>query len=70
MWEGKEAFSYIENKTFDYGLVVFPFHDRVLRRYIEESVSKRMMNIFREGKLDKIIFMGNRDVPPQKISDV
>ena len=65
--EAKEALSFIKNNTLEHELVVFPYSDRVLRRYIEELVAHKMLKIFQEGKFDKIVFMGNRSVPPGEI---
>ena len=65
--EAKEALSFIKNNTLEHELVVFPYSDRVLRRYIEELVAHKMLRIFQEGRFDKIVFMGNRSVPPGEI---
>ena len=42
MAEAREALTFIENETLDHELVVFPYHDRVLRRYIEKPVAQKM----------------------------
>jgi hypothetical protein len=68
--EAKEALSFIEGNTLEHELVVFPYSDRVLRRYIEELVAHKMLRIFQEGKFDKIFFMGNRSIPPGEIPDL
>ena len=68
--EAKEALSFIEDNTLEHELVVFPYSDRVLRRYIEELVAHKMLRIFQEGRFDKIVFMGNRSVPPGEIPDL
>ena len=68
--EAKEALSFIQNNTLEHELVVFPYSDRVLRRYIEELVAHKMLRIFQEGRFDKIVFMGNRSTPPGEIPNL
>lgn len=51
-------------------LAVLPFQNRVLRYYIEEPVSKRMLHILKTGQLDRIILIGHENTPWQKILSI
>jgi len=66
MEEGQDAIRYLENSPKDY-LFVIPWEDRVLRYYTEKRVADNMMNIVQNGGLKKIIFLGHKSLPPEKI---
>ena len=65
--EAKQMSEYITRETTPNQMVVFPFHDRVLRFFVEKQISERMSQIFVEESLDGLIFIGHKDIPPKNI---
>lgn len=69
----KEAISakvFIENNGSKYDLIVIPYSDRVLRYYLEEHIAHNMLNILRDGRLKKILFLGSSKIPPHEFPNV
>jgi len=70
MKESREVFSYLKNHTSKYELLVIPIDDMALRRALEPLVAKQMLGIFKDGTLDRITFIGHRNVPLTRIASV
>jgi hypothetical protein len=68
--EAKEALDYLLSETSPHDLILFPFSDRVLRHYIEKLSSKRMLNIIKEGRLNRIITIGKKNMTPNQILSI
>jgi hypothetical protein len=65
--DAKRMSEYITRETTPHQMVVFPFDDRVLRFFIEKQVAKKSTQIFIEGKLDGLLFIGHKDIAPKNI---
>lgn len=70
MQDAKLAREYISEENASHRLIVFPYQDLVLRRYIEERVAAKMWNIFQDGRLDGVTFIAHRDVPLREVAYV
>jgi hypothetical protein len=70
MAESREALIYIKSETTKYNLLVIPFDDMALRRSLEPLVAKKMLDIFRDGQLDGITYLGHRDTPVDRIASI
>ncbi len=68
--ESKEVLSYITSETSPHDLILFPFYDRVLRHYIEDPSSKKMLNILRDKKLKRILIVGKKGIEPNQILSI
>ena len=70
MKESREVFSYLKNHTSKYDLLVIPIDDAALRRVLEPLAAKQMLDVFKDGELDGITFIGHRNVPLTRIASV
>ena len=70
MAESREALHYIQDQSTEHELVVISFDDMALRRSLEPLVAKKMLDVFRDGQLDGIIFIAHRGVPIDRIASI
>jgi len=70
MAESREVLLYIKSKTTKHNLLVISFDDMALRRTLEPLVAKKMLDIFRDGQLDGITYIGHRDTPVDRIASI
>lgn len=68
MAESREVLRYVKSETTEHDLLVISFDDMVLRRTLEPLVARNMLNIFRDRKLDRILYLGHRDTDVSLIS--
>jgi hypothetical protein len=68
MAESREALRYLQSETTEHELVVISFEDMVLRRNLEPLIAKKMLNIFRDRKLDRVTYLGHRNTPVSLLS--
>ena len=68
--ESKEALEYLLSNTSPYDLILFPYSDRVLRHYVESISTKKMLNILKKGKLNRILTVSNKNIKPNQIFSV
>jgi len=62
-----QTLNLIKKESSDFDLIVIPYKDRVLRRYLGREVSDRMLNIIKNNKIQNITFIGHKSIPPNKI---
>lgn len=66
MRDARKALEYVAGIPKNH-LVVVPYTDRVLRHYLDRQVAINMLNVLNGEPLEKIIFLGRADLPPQNI---
>ena len=59
MKESREVLRYLQKQVSKYDLLVIPIDDMALRRNLEPLVAKKMLHVFKDGRLDGIIFIGH-----------
>jgi hypothetical protein len=61
MDESRKAHSYLKNKISKNELLIIPIDDMALRRTLAPLIAEQMLHVFKDGWLDKIIFIGHQD---------
>jgi len=62
MNESREVLRHLQKQVSQNELLVIPIDDMALRRNLESLVAKKMLRVFKDGRLDGITFIGHKDV--------
>ncbi len=61
MDESREAHRHLQKRISKNELLVIPVDDMALRRTLAPLVAEQMLHVFKDGRLDKITFIGHQD---------
>jgi hypothetical protein len=65
-----KTLDYVKKNSTEYDLIVVSYEDRILRRYLGNEVSRRMLNIFKKNHFEKITVIGHNHVSPNDVLEM
>lgn len=65
-----QTLNYVKKNSTAFDLIIVPYEDRVLRRYLGNEISRRMFNIFRENRFKKITVIGHNQFSANDILEM